>query len=298
VQGIDMLLMPKRLRRDWFHAYVFDPQRIRPGTRMPSAFFEGKSLLDDVLGGSPPAQIEAMWQYLQDGNRAQLPLGLRKNPIILVPTKGAILYRNFVAGAGPRAIAVGYPEKAHLAFDANELRLALLWQGDFIDASRHWTDRGAGFEGPLGDNVLTLHPGVPFASLAKSDDPWPGAPAKEQGYKFRGYRLTSDDRPTFLYSFGDVRVEDFPNAVKGKAPSLRRELTLQADKPPESLTFRAAVGGKIEKAGGGWYRIDGYWKLKVEGGEAVIRKSGGKTELLVPVRFKEGKARIVETFAW
>ena len=47
----------------------------------------------------------------------------------------------------------------NLAFDANELRLAMIWQGGFIDAARHWTDRGAGFEGPLGDNVLQLPAG-------------------------------------------------------------------------------------------------------------------------------------------
>ena len=95
-----------------------------------------------------------------------------------------------------------------------------------------------------------------------------------------------------------MRVEDFPNAVKGESPSLRRELTLHAEKPPASLHFRAAVGDKIEEAGEGWYRIDGYWRVKVEGGEPAVRKSGGKAELLVPVNFQEGKARLVQTFAW
>ena len=73
-----------------------------------------------------------------------------------MPDKEAIIYRNFIEGSGSRAIGVGYPEKANLAFDANELRLALIWQGEFIDAARHWTDRGAGFEPPLGENVLHL----------------------------------------------------------------------------------------------------------------------------------------------
>lgn len=31
-QGIDMLLLPQRLNHDWFHAYLYDPQKIRPGT--------------------------------------------------------------------------------------------------------------------------------------------------------------------------------------------------------------------------------------------------------------------------
>src|SRR5262249_35114607 len=38
VQGIDMLLMPKRLKHDWFYRYLLDPQKLRPGTRMPTAW--------------------------------------------------------------------------------------------------------------------------------------------------------------------------------------------------------------------------------------------------------------------
>src|SRR5262249_14979482 len=154
VQGIDMTLLPQRLRRDWFHRYVVDPQKFRPGTRMPSSWPDGQTFLTDVLDGDTTKQVEAIWVYLSDGPRAALPLGLKKEFIPLVPEREAIIYRNFIEGAGPRAIAVGYPEKAHLAFDANDLRLALVWQGAFMDASRHWTDRGAGFEPPLGDNVL------------------------------------------------------------------------------------------------------------------------------------------------
>jgi hypothetical protein len=214
-----------------------------------------------------------------------------------VPTTGAILYRNFIEGAGNRAIAVGYPEKAHLAFDANEMRLALLWQGAFLDAARHWTDRGAGAEGPLGDNILRLHGGAAFAALPKPDAPWPSATPKELGYVFKGYRLTPDDRPTFVYAFGDVRVEDFPNAVAGKEPSLRRTLKLSSARPPEGLYFRAAVGDQVESLGGGWYRIDG-WKMKLQGGTPQARRSGGKTELLVPVRFTDGKAEVVQEFVW
>ncbi len=173
VQGIDMLLMPKRVRRDWFQAYVSDPQAIRPGTRMPAAFLNGKSVLPTFLDGTAAQQIEAMWLYLSDGNKAQIPVGVGRSFIPLEPATSAILYRNFITGAGTRAIAVGYPEKAHLAFDANEMRLALLWQGAFIDAARHWTDRGSGFGEPLGDNILTLHHGAGFAVLDKPDQAWP-----------------------------------------------------------------------------------------------------------------------------
>jgi mono/diheme cytochrome c family protein len=299
VQGIDMTLMPQRVRRDWFHAYLLDPAKLRPGTRMPTSWPNGKSFYPDVLEGKSLNQIEAIWLYLSEGKAARLPLGIGgKKSIPLIPEKSAIIYRNFIQGAGTRAIAVGYPEKAHLAFDANEMHLAMIWQGDFIDAGRHWTDRGEGFQGPLGDNILKLHAGAAFAVLDKPEAAWPTAAPKDLGWKFKGYRLTPDDRPTFLYSFGDVQVEDFPNAVASKEPSLQRTLKLTAANSPGNLSFRAAVGTKIEAAGDGWYRIDG-WKMKIESATTpVIRQSNGKAELLVPMRFADGKAQITQTFAW
>jgi hypothetical protein len=299
IQGIDMTLMARRLRRDWFHRYVRAPQKYRPGTRMPEGWPNGTSLLTKVLGGDTDRQIEAVWLYLSDGDRAALPAGLRKQSIPLVPTREAILYRNFIEGAGTRGIGVGYPEKAHLAFDANDLRLCLVWQGAFLDASRHWTDRGAGFEPPLGDNVLHLPAGVSFAVL-HGDEPWPTQPARALGDTFLGYRLTPDSRPTFLYSCAGARVEDFPNAVAGSpSPSIRRTLTLTATPPGPALWFRAAVAGKIEEVGAGWYRIDGEWKMRIEStARPRIRPSGGRTELLVPVRFHDGRARIVQEIVW
>ncbi len=298
VQGIDMLLMPRRLQHDWFYRYLLDPQKLRPGTRMPTAWTGGMTVLPDVLGGSTAKQIDSIWIYLQDGGRAALPLGLRKDSIPLIPDKEAIVYRNFIEGAGPRGIAVGYPEKANLAFDANDLRLALIWQGDFLDALRHWSDRSAGFEPPLGDNVIHLGTGVAFAVLAKDDQAWTSRSAKELGYQFRGYRTTTDGRPTFLYTCCGARIEDFPNAIPGgSSPSLRRVLTLTADKPVANLWFRAAVADKIESVAKGTYRINGEWTMKLDI-EAKLRKSGGKMEVLVPVRFHDGRARIVEEFVW
>jgi mono/diheme cytochrome c family protein len=297
VQGIDMLLMPRRLQHDWFYRYLLDPQKLRPGTRMPTAWTNGITVLPDVLGGSAAKQIESIWVYLQDGGKAGLPAGLRRQSIPLIPDKETIVYRNFIEGVGPRGIAVGYPEKASLSFDAADLRLALIWQGDFLDAGRHWNDRSSGFEPPLGDNVVRLPTGVAFAVLARDDDAWPNRSAKELGYRFRGYRTTADGRPTFLYTCCGVRIEDFPNAVaSASSPSIRRVLALTADKPVANLLFRAAVADKIEAVAKGTYRINGEWTMKLDA--AKIRKSGGKMELLAPVRFRDGKARLVQEFVW
>ncbi len=297
VQGIDMTLMPRRLKRDWFHAYIADPQKVRPGTRMPASFLNGKSVLPDVLDGTALTQIEAMWLYLKDGSKARLPVGMGKVSIPLVPFDSAIIYRNFIDGAGNRAIAVGYPERASLAFDANEGRLALLWQGAFLDAARHWTDRGVGSEGPLGDNVLKFPNGATFARLDSTDSAWPRQSPKQLGYRFLGYRLSPDDRPTFLYRVGEVNIEDFfTPIVAGRDVGMKRTITLTATKPIENFFYRAAVADKIEPLANDWFRVEGAWKVKLPAGQ--IRKVGSKSELLLPIRFQQGKATFTQEYAW
>jgi mono/diheme cytochrome c family protein len=305
VQAVDMTVMTRRLRHDWFHRYLVDTQAYRPGTRMPTAWPGGKTMLPQVLDGDTPRQIEAVWQFLSDGRDAAEPYGLGREPLPLLPGSEAIIYRNFLKGAGPRAIGVGYPERASLAFDANDLRIALIWQGAFIDAARHWSGRGNGFQAPLGDNVLELPEGPSFAMLSNSDELWPQGPAKERGDAFRGYRLTKDGRPTFLYDVGPVHVTDFPEAVTGPNPnaaSFRRTLTLDGPSPPRSLWFRAIAADKVEPIGDGWYRIDDEWKMRIDAdadAEPLLRKSAGKTELLVPLkRAGDRESRIVQEFVW
>jgi len=302
IQAIDLTLLPRRLNREWFHYYLLNPQGVRPGTRMPAAWPNGKTFYTDILDGSTTKQIEGMWIYLSDGSKAQVPPGMNKQSIPLVPDKKAIIYRNFIEGAGPRAIAVGYPEKANLAFDANYLRLALIWQGAFIDAARHWTDRGEGFEPPLGDNILRLPTKVDFAILTSDDEPWPSKRAKELGFKFRGYVLSEDERPTFHYSHGDLQIADFPNAVAGKAKeasSMQRTLTITSPTPMSNLFFLAATANKIQATSDGWYKIDGEWKIRIKAAALPrIRQASTKMELLVPVRFQNGRATIVQDFVW
>lgn len=298
VQGIDMTLLPQRLQRDWFVQYVLDPNKFRPGTRMPTAWPKGEVLLKNILGGKALHQIEAIWVYLSDGTKAQLPVGMKAQLIPLIPGSDAIIYRNFIEGAGTRAIGVGYPEKVNLAFDANNLRLAMIWHGAFMDASRHWNGRGEGFEPPLGDNVLHLPVGPSFAVLTNDKEAWPAKTAKELGQQFKGYKLAPDNRPTFMYRVLGVAVEDAPDGVVDKAEShMRRVLTLGG--AADNLYYRAAVADKIEALGDGWYRINNEWKLRIESASPPrIRAAGNKMELLIPVRFDGAKARIVQEYVW
>jgi hypothetical protein len=243
-----------------------------------------------------------VWRYLADGDKAAVPAGLVREPIELTPQDSPIIYRNFIEAAGTRAIGVGYPEGANLAWDANGQRLALIWHGAFIDASRHWNGRGQGFEAPLGDDVIALPEGPPFARLASANDPWPYGAARGLGFRFRGYQLDDRQQPTFRYACEGVNFADYvvpiENAAAAARPGLRRTLSLSGEGSGGTWHFLAAAG-KVDSVEPGVFRIDGVWTLKVESRHApMIRDSGGRQELLVPVSLQNGPQRLVLEYLW
>ena len=301
VPAIDMTLMNERLKPSWFHRYLIDPQALRPGTRMPSFWPDNKASNREVLGGDTDKQIAALRLYLSRAKEAELPDGLIPAKMELVARKEAVIYRNFIAGVSPRAIGVGYPEKANLAFDADQGYLALLWQGGFIDASRHRTGRAQGFQPPLGGNVVEWTPGAPFARLARPDAPWPEATGKAAGFRFRGYRLDEKQRPTFLYDYGDLAVEDAPLAIPGEIDAgFRRTLRVQTRNGAGQIYFRAAASESIEPKSADTFVVNKKVTVKLAGGgQAVVRRQGDKDELLVPVQAApDGAATLEETLTW
>jgi hypothetical protein len=227
-----------------------------------------------------------------------LPQGLVTGRKEIVAEKEAVIYRNFIKGASPRGIGVGYPEKANLVFDANTLNIAEIWQGAFIDASRHSSGRGEGFEPPLGDRVYALPAGAPFAILESDNVSWPAEFGPAAHYRMRGYQLDEKRRPTFHYTMGDIDVQDFPMAEEGQIdPFFKRTLKLNASSDAKNLYFRAAIGGRIEKQTDGSFLVDGKvaFKLNIE---ALIRKLNGSQELIAPIHFSNGAAEIVEEIRW
>jgi cytochrome c553 len=298
VPALDLATAGQRLKFDWFRRYLLDPQSLRPGTRMPAFWPNGVATNKEALGGDTEKQISAIWAYLARKNFTDLPTGLIQGKMELVPDKEAIIYRNFIEGAGSRAIGVGFPEKANVAFDANDMRLALIWQGSFIDAARHRTGRGEGFEKPLGTNVVQSPPGAAFAVLESESAPWPRDSGKAAGWQFHGYNLDKERRPTFRYSWNGLDFEDYPIAVAGEPDAgIRRTITVHADKPAERLFFRAAIADKIDEKDG-VFLIGETQKLKFTGAKPFIRTSEGKAELLVPLTFDGAEAKFTEDITW
>ena len=302
VPAMDLTQMTKRLQPDWFHRYLLDPSSLRPGTRMPAFWPEGKSLREDLLQGDTHKQINAIWAYLSNATEAGIPPGLIQGKMELIAETETRIYRAFINDSGVRGIGVAFPEKANYTFDGVELRPAVIWQGPFMDAAKHRVGRGAGFEGPLGYNVLKMPPAPTFALLEEETAAWPRLFGKQAGFKMKGYRLDDQRRPTFLYSYQDIAIEDHTDAVPGELEaSLVRTLKFKADRSVPNLGHRAWVAGSIEEQSGDTYLIDGKIQLKLRdtgGAKPVLRKSNDQTELLIPVEFKNNEAQLIEEIIW
>ena len=300
VQSIDMTTMTQRLNKDWFQVYMLKPSRFRKGTRMPESFPSGNTFYKDILDGDADKQIDSIWQFLSDGVNAAKPKGLVRAKNELKADKTPIVYRNFIEGAGARAIGVAYPEQVNLALDAEQCRLALIWQENFIDASRHWTGRGQGFEPPLGENVLTFHDSVTFTTQL-DDGKWPGSASLQTRPVFKGYRFEQTTRrPMFRYQVGDVTIEDMPTPMMNdkNEPVLKRKLVFKST-GSKKIYYRAMVGKKPT--------------MEIVNGKVVVKSEKLKCgfscstkmnvlpnniDTIVEIDLSDGEASLLQTYDW
>ena len=136
-----------------------------------------------------------------------------------------------------------------------------------------------------------------FALLPDTKAKWPEG--DDDGWKFLGYQLDDQQRPTFRYRFLSIEIHDFPTAIPGDVDAnFRRTLTLKSEKRIEGLWFRAWTADRIEQQENGFVAGGKVTLRFAEDTKAVVRESGGKRELLVPIQFNGGEATIVEEILW
>ena len=309
VVGIDLEGIAQRVQPQWFHDFLLNPGKLKPRTRMPTFFPNGKSQNAAILDGDTERQIAAMWAYLKNVDKLELPPKIQKarsQNYELIPQDRPIVLRTFMDEAGTHAIAVGFSEQVHFAFDAEHVRLAAAWRGRFLDAQGTWFVRFAPPADPLGERLISLPPGVPFilSQPTSSDDgdlSEPDFDAKKAGYQFQGYRLDESGVPTFLYRYGRFDIEDRikPDAEK----TLARQLTVSdrtPDEPSGSLWFRGHFGKSLKYEGPLSYTNDAGVSMTVSkglknAGELEAREDG--THWIVPVKV-ERKETIEVRYRW
>ena len=296
--ALDLANTLERLQPDWFKRYLLDPDSSRPGTLMPTYFEGGKGTVTEVLGGDADKQIEAILTYLKELDQTRLPVGMEPKEFFdLVPVDRPVLLRTFMEGVGTHAIAVGFPQGIHLAFDALEVRSKLLWKGRFLNAESTWSNRFSPFVHPLSEDLAKLPDAMPLAFLKNRLSAWPAPTGREAGYRMGGFRISPSGEPTFLYSLRGITVEE--RLIPSEDSTwFRRTLELTGD--GDSVWFLAARAPKIESQGTGIYSAGGLTvRLREpEVSMAVLRRSGDADELLLPVRFREGRAQVEQEVSW
>jgi mono/diheme cytochrome c family protein len=301
VMGTDIANVDKRINPDWFREFLLNPASMKNRTRMPTFFPNGRSSNKTVLNGNVDQQIAAIWGYINEPNKLPLPAKIVAGKIHnfeVKPKDRPVVLRTFMKDAGTHAIAVGFPQGVHLAFDAERVQLAQIWKGKFLDAHGTWYDRFTPLATPLGTNIITLTKRPLIASLKTATTPWP-AEVTERAYRFRGYRLDKSGTPTFLYSFETLQIQDRIEPLNNT--SIQRTITfIQNDAERMKNVWLLANSGKLSAV-----RTTGYKNaagLTVElpeaiAEDAVLRNSAHRQEWIVPISGKQ-EISIKMTYTW
>lgn len=195
-------------------------------------------------------------------------------------------------------IGVGYPERINLAFDSGEMALRLLWKGEFVNID-------AGHFHPRGTDPIPFPPGIPFHRLESPESAWPrkgkanhGFP-QDHGYRFLGYQLDSQRRPTLRYRYGDIEVEDFfEDRVDGSTkPYFRRTLTFTTPSPTPPFDFRAATGEDLGAESDRSFHV-GPLRVRIQSDHPGRIRKGRPDELLIRLNPSPGRSTLALDYQW
>ena len=297
MSALDLVYVTERLKKDWFHLYLRQPARFHPTVIMPSYWPDGKSVRPNLLGGDAAQQIEALWTYLADGVRVKKPVGLSResNELRVGDVTEVCRGRSSI---GYRGIGVGYPERISLAFDAEEMTLRQLWKGEFANVD-------LGSFRPRGTDQIAFPPGIPFHRLKSLEDNWPykGKTSysfpQDHGYQFRGYHLDAQRRPTFLYHYGDIAVQDYFEDVRDKEGKAYFKRTLRFETPTEQspFYFRAAAGKNITAPSDRSFGL-AQLQLRITSEHKGIVREGNAGEVLIPLTLPKGRSTLTLEYQW
>ena len=294
--ALDIIHTTERLKKNWFHLYMRNPSRFHPTVIMPSYWPGGQALRREILGGKTDQQIEAIWNYLSDGDRAKNPKGLSRQSLTLKVADETVMCRGR-GTAGYRGIGVGYPERISIAFDSEQMSLRQMWKGEFAHINH-------GSFHARGNERILFPEGIPFYRLASMDDAWPYKGKTDylfpqnEGYQYKGYYLDPQKRPTFMYAYGKIKVDDYfeDQLDQNNKAYFERTITFHSEKNEEPFFFRLGAGKTIEEGNKSW-KID---RLTLEFDEKVnaIVRDGDPKDLILPIQLNEGKTILKFNYKW
>ncbi len=292
--GIDLADIGNRVQPEWFHAFLLNPADLRKNTRMPSFFPEGKSSSPHILKGDVSLQIASIWRYLNSKDQP-LPTKLEQSQsqyFELKPVGKPILLRTFMetSSAGTHAIAVGFPEQHHYAFDARRLRLAEIWKGRFLNAQSTWFDRFVPPAIPLGTERINL----PMTSFKSKSDDGVFTAIESSRLQFRGYHLDKMGVPTFRYTVADFDIDDQIKPVSNEG--LSRKLTItwfaRVDRSIIEQVSFVVVGDVVERNAAGIFSTRSNLNVTITEGLESMTHFVNSSELLIQLQRKQSSFEV------
>jgi hypothetical protein len=167
------------------------------------------------------------------------------HPYELIPP---YLYRVFIDGASPAAIAVSLPSALSYCWDAGRCKLRFAWKGGFIDNTDLWKGHFDASAKVLGDIFYRDNLDYPFR-LGKNAEP--------PEVKFKGYRLINK-YPEFHYTLDGLDVyelihpKDDGNGLvrQFRIPGAKETMTFCTNYEDDSMGYEYSTGtwkaGKLE----------------------------------------------------
>jgi mono/diheme cytochrome c family protein len=71
--GVNFMRVKERIRHDYYERWLRSPIRVEPDTKMPTYFNGENSVLPTILEGKADKQINALWNYLLQGEAIEPP---------------------------------------------------------------------------------------------------------------------------------------------------------------------------------------------------------------------------------
>jgi len=230
----DLTRFPKRLRREWFDAFVISPKRLQLTATMTGLDEGGESVVHDVLQGDLARQAEALWVWCEHAQELADPVGTQNPERGVIGAEPVVLRAHF----GERELrCVGTPAGIHLGWDIEAGHLKEAWVNPFIAPTADGTeDRGA---------VVWRAPAGPSVLVGSKPEEWPESAALDAG----------------AHEFS--RAENGSWGASRRIGALAMHETAGGRVVPEVVVIRTIELSNIDPRGRYWFR-PGPGKLKIE----------------------------------
>lgn len=177
------------------------------------------------------------------------------------------------------AINIGDPNQLHYTYDLNQGSLVQIWRGRFLNATPMWNNRGNGVSVPRGAVLpLTANPQL----LQQQSDGNLSAKFSDNVYRYKSYRVDSDNRPTFHYVAYGLKVSD-QITPQNDRKGMRRKLTFSGQ-PKNQLVYCLAAAEKVERIEKGLYIIgDAQYYIQSDHALNIKAMADNQQALVFPV---------------